>query len=222
MWCFCIIICQTQTGQTSEPTLSLMLMSAPLDRSSFTWSTCLYSVAQIMAVQPPSSWQKYNTFKLGKLITDQLSKAETSYKEQHIPQTPLNKNTAIFPALNTIYIRIWSSTFTNFVQRFIQGETVSLHHRCANGYLTARSDISNKATSDAVQFFLSPFVPQLAISDLVASKCIWRTHPNDTEHLNTHCTTWQWKSVKCFRKCCLFSVSTSTKPWREPLMASQT
>lgn len=149
-------------------------MSAPLDRSSFTWSTCLYSVAQIMAVQPPSSWQKYNTFKLGKLITDQLSKAETSYKEQHIPQTPLNKNTAVvFPVLNTNYIRIWSSTFTHLVQRFIQGETVSLHHGCANGYLlTARSDISNKATSDAVQFFLSLFVPQLAISDLVASKCI--------------------------------------------------
>jgi len=40
-------------------TLSLMLTSAPLDSSSFTWSRCLYSVAQIMAVHPPSSWRKH-------------------------------------------------------------------------------------------------------------------------------------------------------------------
>lgn len=39
-------------------TLSLMLQSAPLVRSSFTWSACLYSVAQIMGVQPPSSCGK--------------------------------------------------------------------------------------------------------------------------------------------------------------------
>lgn len=35
-----------------------MLQSAPLVRSSFTWSACLYSVAQIMGVQPPSSCGK--------------------------------------------------------------------------------------------------------------------------------------------------------------------
>lgn len=40
----------------SSLTLSRMLMSEPLASSSFTSSMCLYSVAQIIGVQPPSSW----------------------------------------------------------------------------------------------------------------------------------------------------------------------
>lgn len=68
-------ICQPQPEWPWWLTLSLMLMSAPLDRSSFTWSTCLYSVAQIMGVQPPSSWLTTQIIPLA-VQHDSLSKVD--------------------------------------------------------------------------------------------------------------------------------------------------
>lgn len=66
-------------------TLSLMLQSAPLVRSSFTWSACLYSVAQIMGVQPPSSCGKLI---MGLKITEEILK---QHQSNYILEFPLKK-----------------------------------------------------------------------------------------------------------------------------------
>lgn len=104
-------------------TLSLMLQSAPLVRSSFTWSACLYSVAQIMGVQPPSS--------CGKLIMG----LKISWRNTETTSIQLHIGIPIFKKKKTKTTTTKKkSTAFNFQSSWVQssnkGKAASLRQSC--------------------------------------------------------------------------------------------
>lgn len=97
----------TTTCLLGPLTLSRMLMSEPLASSSFTRSTCLYSVAQIMGVQPPSSWFRE---------TEPQKHLSTGGRELHaqqlhpctLPTARLDRPRAHAPPLHTAHAKAGS------------------------------------------------------------------------------------------------------------------
>ena len=156
-----------------------MLMSAPLDRSSFTWSTCLYSVAQIMAVQPPSSWGEKKPH-----IMKNIIKRTTHITLNRRRQPFSNPTWQLYAKMKQHHSPLGANVHPRTACRYITAVLMATFLQQGQTFQTKTHQTQCRPLSPSLQ------VPQLSISNLPASKCVWRTHPNDTQrlHLNTYCT----------------------------------
>lgn len=80
-----------KTDSRKNLTLSRMLTSDPFASNSFTSSICLYSVAQIIGVQPPSSWGakgKCETCRTDQMFSCWIYKPLGSHSRVHLAWEP--------------------------------------------------------------------------------------------------------------------------------------